>query len=258
MSFPLFLDIGPWRVHPHLLFELLAYFVAFRLYLYDRRRRGDFLDDSRRWWVIAAAAGGAAGGARLVALLECPAELLSGEVRWERLAGKTIVGAIAGGWLAVELTKRALGIRRRTGDALAIPLAVGIAIGRIGCLLTGLDDHTIGSPTALPWGVDFGDGVRRHPAPLYEILFLVLLVALLAGVRAKRAAEGDLFRLFVGGYLAFRLAADFGKPADCRALGLSTIQWVALSGLVALAPDMLRWIRSRQFPPGDPAGPEGS
>lgn len=244
MSFPLYLEIGAFRIHPHLLFELLAYFVAFRLYLRDRRIRGDFLDDANRWWVIAAAAAGAAGGARLVALLECPAELLQGEVQLERLAGKTIVGAIAGGWLAVEAAKRALGIRRRTGDALAIPLAVGIGIGRIGCFLTGLEDHTIGVATRLPWGIDFGDGVRRHPMPLYEVLFLAALVLLLARARRRLASEGDLFRGFVAGYFAFRLAADFWKPAACRTLGLSSIQAVALLGLLALAADMLRWIRS--------------
>ena len=250
MIFPVWIDLGPWRIHPHLLFELLAYFVAFRLYLRDRRRRGDFLEDARRWWVIAAAAAGAALGARLVALLECPGELLAGEVRWERLAGKTIVGAIAGGWLAVEAAKRALHIESRTGDLLAIPLACGIAIGRIGCFLTGLDDHTLGLPTGLPWGIDFGDGVRRHPAPLYEILFLALLVAFLVRERARHAAEGDLFRGFVAGYFAFRLLADFGKPAACRMLGLSTIQWVALLALVVLAPDMLRWLRWGRREPG--------
>ena len=194
--------------------------------------------------MIAAAAAGAAIGARLVALLECPAELWAGEVHWERLAGKTIVGAIAGGWLAVELTKRALGIRRRTGDALAIPLATAIAIGRIGCFLTGIDDHTIGVATALPWGIDFGDGIPRHPMPLYEILFLGLLIALLARARrAGRAVEGDLFRGFVAAYFAYRLMADFAKPAACRMCGLSTIQWVAASALLALVPDMLRWVR---------------
>jgi prolipoprotein diacylglyceryltransferase len=244
MGFPVYLEIGPWRLHPHLAFELLAYFAGFRLYLRDRKLRGDFLDDPRRWWVIAAAAAGAAGGARLLALLECPAELWGGELPWARLAGKTVVGAIAGGWIAVEGVKRALRIESRTGDLLAIPLAAAIAIGRIGCLLTGLDDHTIGSPTALPWGIDFGDGVRRHPAPLYEILFLVALVALLLRLRRASPAQGDLFRASVAGYFGYRLAADFWKPAACRTLGLSSIQWTCGLALVALAPDMLRWFRT--------------
>jgi len=43
-----------------------------------------------------------------------------------------------------------------------VPLAVGIAVGRIGCFLTGLDDHTYGLPTTLPWAVDFGDGFGNN------------------------------------------------------------------------------------------------
>jgi phosphatidylglycerol:prolipoprotein diacylglycerol transferase len=248
ISFPVWIELGPWRLHPHLVFELLAYFIGFRLYLRDRKRRGDFLDDPRRWWVIAAAAAGAAGGARLLALLECPAELWSGAIPWARLAGKTVVGAIAGGWLAVEGVKRALGIESRTGDLLAIPLAVAIAIGRIGCLLTGLDDHTIGAPTALPWGIDFGDGVRRHPAPLYEILFLFCLALALARWRARAPRRGDLFRAFVAAYFAFRLLVDFWKHADCRWLGLSMIQWVTVLALSALVPDLGRWLTRRRAP----------
>lgn len=246
MTFPLYLELGPWRIHPHLLFELVAYFVGFRLYLRDRRRYGDLLESRSRWWVIAAAAAGAALGARLVAALACPAELFAaGAGVMQLFAGKTIVGGLAGGWLAVEAAKGWLGIESRTGDLLAIPLVAAIAVGRIGCFLTGLDDHTIGVATTLPWGVDFGDGVRRHPAPLYEILFLVLLVAALVRLRSRGVPRGDLFRVFVGGYFAFRLVADFWKPAPCRFAGLSSIQWVCVLALLALVPDMLRWIRSK-------------
>ena len=243
LSFPVFLEVAGFRLHPHVVFELLAYFVGFRLYLRDRRRRGDFLDSPRRWWVVAAAAAGAALGARLLALLECPAELWGGDgFPLGRLAGKSIVGAIAGGWLAVEGAKRLGGIESRTGDLLAIPLAAAIAIGRIGCFLTGAGDHTFGDASTLPLAFDFGDGVRRLPMPLFETLFLVALVVVLARWRAHSPVEGDLFRGFVGAYFVWRLVVDFGKHADCRWLGLSTIQWVTVLGLAALIPDLRRWI----------------
>ena len=79
------------------------------------------------------------------------------------LGGKTIVGGLIGGLVGVELVKLAMGIRRSTGDLYAPALAVAIAIGRIGCLLTGVADDTSGTPTSLPWGMDLGDGVSRHP-----------------------------------------------------------------------------------------------
>ena len=95
------------------------------------------------------------------------------------IGGKTIVGALTGGLIAVELLKRYIGLRHSTGDLYAIPLALGIAIGRIGCFLTGLPDNTYGTPARLPWAVDFGDGIPRHPTQLYEIAFLLLLIPLL-------------------------------------------------------------------------------
>ena len=251
MIFPVWIELGPYRLHPHLVFELLAYFVGFRLYLRARRRRGDAVDSPQRWWVVAAAAAGAALGARLLYLFECPAETLRhlDDLQYP-LAGKTIVGGIAGGWLAVEGAKRVLGIESRTGDLFAAPLAVAIAIGRVGCFLTGLADRTYGVATALPWGIDFGDSIARHPTQLYEALFLFGLAGFLA-VWSRRAPEtGDLFRGFVFSYFLFRLAVDFLKPASCRGLSLTAIQWVSVLALAALLPDMLRWFRSPKPAPG--------
>jgi prolipoprotein diacylglyceryltransferase len=53
-------------------------------------------------------------------------------------------------------------------DLLAVPLCAGIALGRVGCFLAGPADRTHASATALPWGVDHGDGIARHPVALYE------------------------------------------------------------------------------------------
>jgi prolipoprotein diacylglyceryltransferase len=81
--------------------------------------------------------------------------------------------------------KRYIGLRTSTGDLYAIPLALGIAIGRIGCFLTGLSDNTYGIPTNLPWAINFGDGIPRHPTQLYEILFLLALIPFLYRVLKK-------------------------------------------------------------------------
>jgi prolipoprotein diacylglyceryltransferase len=136
---------------------------------------------------------GAAIGSKLLFWLEDP------QLTWHSLhdpaylvGGKTIVGALAFGLVSVELTKRYIGLRQSTGDLYAIPLAVGIAIGRIGCFLTGLSDNTYGSPTNLPWAVNFGDAIPRHPTQLYEIAFLIILIPVLYQIVRSIAGAAEI------------------------------------------------------------------
>jgi phosphatidylglycerol---prolipoprotein diacylglyceryl transferase len=128
--------------------------------------------------------------------------------------GRSIAGAIAGAILAIEALKILTGIRGSTGLRFVAPLAAAIAVGRIGCFLAGLDDMTYGTPTSLPWGVDFGDGVPRHPVQLYESLtmavFFVGFVALLRRGHPMLLRTG--FYLFVGVYAVQRFAWEFMKP----------------------------------------------
>ena len=173
----------------HPLFEALGYVGGYLVYRRERARLGDALGDERRWAVIAAAALGALLGSRVLGLLEqAPRVGWSWTALWEPGGGKTIVGGLLGAWLVVELAKRVAGIRGRTGDVFAVPLCVGIAIGRVGCFLAGLPDDTYGKPTSLPWGVNFGDGIRRQPTQLYEIVFLLGL-AVAAGALEPAAAS---------------------------------------------------------------------
>ncbi|HET6399025.1 MAG TPA: prolipoprotein diacylglyceryl transferase family protein, partial [Candidatus Thermoplasmatota archaeon] len=188
MEFPVHVPVGPWRLHPHPLFEALAYVVGFQLYLLLRRRQGDAFAPVRPVLVLAAVAG-AFVGSRALALLEDPAATWAGRAdiaTW--MAGKTIVGGLLGGWGAVELAKLGLQVRGATADLYPVPICIAIATGRLGCFLTGLEDRTHGSATALPWGVDFGDGVARHPTQLYEAAFVLLVAWLLLPTVARRRA----------------------------------------------------------------------
>lgn len=253
-GFPVYLHFGSLRVHPHWFFETLAYIVAFRIYLWLRRKSGDALADVDRWWIVAAAAMGAVAGSKLLYWLEDPLLTLH---HWKDpvflLGGKTIVGALIGALFAVEAIKILLGIDRRTGDLFALPLCVGIAIGRIGCFLTGTEDHTAGIATTLPWGVNFGDGVPRHPTQLYEIVFVVALGAFLFAVSRRSFVPGDLFKLFMVGYFAFRLGIDFLKP-DIRVFaGMSSIQCACALMLLYYVRDLGRWLGRRSLRPKDEA-----
>jgi prolipoprotein diacylglyceryltransferase len=232
VHFPVYLTLGPIALHPHWVFESLAYLVGARLYAYFKRRTGDSIDDVDRWWVVAAAFLGAALGSKLIVIVDHPS--LSLEHLTEPLAvldGKSVVGGLIGALIAVEWAKRRLGVTRATGDLFAFPLVIGIAIGRVGCFLSGLEDHTHGLAANVPWAIDFGDGIPRHPAQLYEIAFLLLVLApALVYVARRPHREGDLFKLFMAGYLGFRVGLEFLKPGE-PIFGLTAIQWACVGGL---------------------------
>jgi phosphatidylglycerol---prolipoprotein diacylglyceryl transferase len=228
------LHISP---HPelHPVFETLGYALGFGAYKYVRNRSGDVLGEQQRWSVIAAAMLGALLGSRTLGLLEqAPRMRIALAQIVMPGGGKTIVGGLLGGWLCVEIVKRLRGISTRTGDLFAIPLCIGIAIGRIGCLLAGLADDTYGKPTSLPWGVELGDGVARHPTQVYEIAFLIALGLVLRFISKRPHANGVLFRVFITAYLGWRLLIDFLKPQPLVG-GLNAIQWACCAGLAAVA-----------------------
>ena len=225
MKFPFYLPLGPLQLHPHFVFEALAYFIGYRVYLKQRKRSGDHLSTRDRMWIVAAAICGAAIGSKLLYWLGY------------LMGGKTIVGGLIGGLIAVEAIKRRLGIQRRTGDLFAIALCIGIAVGRIGCFLSGLSDDTYGIATSVPWGIDFGDGTRRHPVQLYEVVWLCLLALWLTWLARKPHREGDLFKGLMLGYFGFRLAIDFLKPGVALA-GLTSIQWACVIMLVYYCRDL--------------------
>ena len=261
MQFPVYIWIGPVPIHPHVLFETLAYLVGARLYALLKAREGDPLAPVDRWWVVASAFFGAAVGAKVLPWFAHPGLTLAHLSDPLLLAdGKSAVGGLVGALVAVEATKRLIGVTRATGDLFAIPLTVGIAVGRIGCFLTGLDDNTHGLPTSLPGAFDYGDGIPRHPAQLYEIAFLMLvLLPLILWVRRREHREGDLFKLFMVGYLAFRLGLEFVKPGEAFA-GMNAIQWLSLATLLWYAhylPERVRpWLdrwRPVRAPTEEPA-----
>jgi prolipoprotein diacylglyceryltransferase len=251
VQFPVSLWLGPLAIHPHWVFETLAYLVGAALFARARTHSRDPIDPVHRGWILAAACLGAALGSKVLVALDHPTLVLHALAQPVTfLEGKTVVGALLGGLIAVEWTKTRLGIARATGDVFALPLAVGIAIGRIGCFLSGLDDETYGVPASLPWAIDFGDGVPRHPTQLYEIAFLVL--ALLPGLvwlGRRPHRQGDLFKLFMVGYLAFRLGVEFLKPGEL-VLGLSAIQWACVAGLAWYAHSLRAWRSARPEPLG--------
>ena len=236
MIFPVELHFLGRSIIAHQALELLAYAAGFQLYLYLRRRwpRGPGMSVEQTAWVVIGAIFGALIGAKVLAWAESWPLYWANRADWHVLiGGKTIVGALLGGWVGVELAKRRMGLAHPSGDIYVFPVILGICIGRVGCFLAGLDDHTYGIATALPWGVDFGDGIRRHPTQLYEIAFLVALAGVFLWRLRSHRQRGCMFSQFLFGYLAFRLVVEFIKPRyTIPIVPLSAIQLSALAGMV--------------------------
>ncbi|MBL0388214.1 prolipoprotein diacylglyceryl transferase [Tumebacillus sp. ITR2] len=244
MTFPVYIHIGSWSIHPHILFESLSYFIGFRVYLWTRNK--ERLPFQVSTLLLLGMILGAAFGSKVLYWFQEP--LLTWEHRTDPvflMQGKTIVGGLLGGLICVEIAKKLLGWTSRTGDDYTLPLIVGLSIGRIGCFLTGLADETCGIPTTWITGFDFGDGIPRHPTQLYEIAFLWALAALLLFLK-KRAnlPNGGLFQLFMFSYLLFRLGVEFIKPVPHVYWIFSNIQLAAMLGLIHYYRLLRQWPRN--------------
>jgi phosphatidylglycerol:prolipoprotein diacylglycerol transferase len=156
--------------------------------------------------------------------------------------GKTITTGLVGAYLAVEVVKVFLGIRVKTGDSFALPLALALAVGRWGCFFNGC---CYGRPTDLPWAVDFGDSVPRHPTQVYESLFHFIMAGVLLMIMQRGLLRTHRLQLYLIAYGAFRFATEYIRPEPVGLLGLTDYQWVAVVLVVGLASQWLWEERSR-------------
>ncbi len=257
MNFPVHINLFGLSIDAHLVFEMAAYSAGFQIYLRTRKRwQHPPLPTTDMMVLVAACIVGALVGSKLLNIAETPLVYWANRANilfW--LSGKTIVGGFIGGWLGVEIAKKQLGIAYATGDAYVFPLIAGTAIGRVGCFLAGLEDGTYGVATGLPWGVDFGDGIIRHPTQLYEIAFVLLLGVVLYFRMRRPYPNGYLFRAFMLGYFAFRFAVEFLKPRYDAYLGLSAIQIASLAAAAFCAWSVTRLGNST--PSSNPQGING-
>ena len=154
--------------------------------------------------------------------------------------GRSIVGALAGAILAVELFKAVRGIRGSTGLIFVPAFATSVMVGRWGCFLSGIEDQTHGTPTALPWGHDFGDGVLRHPVQLYESLVMggFLALALYLLWRRSPCFMRSGFYLMVLVYAGQRFLWEFLKPYPDAARPLQSVPF-PLPGLMIYSAAMI-------------------
>lgn len=147
-------------------------------------------------------------------------------------AGKSIIGGLAGGYVGVMVAKKVLkNDNIRIGNNIAPAIALSMAIGRIGCFLTGC---CYGIETNLPIGVDFGDGVSRIPTQLIEMIFcFILFIYLFYKQQTKKELmPGILFKELVIYYFVFRFLIEFLRVTEKNILFLSIYQIISILGII--------------------------
>ncbi len=232
MHFPVNIPIGKSFIPVHFVCETLAYFIGYRYYAYLRTHTQDTISTENRLIIFIGAAFGALIGSHVVGVLENPPALAHFSLVYF-MGNKTIVGGMLGGLIGVELTKKMIGVCVSSGDLMVYPLILAMIIGRTGCFLAGLEDGTYGIASNLPWAVNFGDGIRRHPTNLYEIVFWVLLWVVLRIIeKHSEFTDGSKFKIFLSAYLVFRFLDEFIKPDYFFGFGLSVIQLVCVAGIL--------------------------
>jgi phosphatidylglycerol:prolipoprotein diacylglycerol transferase len=258
--FPILFHLGPYAIGTHDFFSLLGLTVGLAIYYATLRRRG--LLDERIVLVSMAVVLGGIIGARTITAWENTDEIgqalaAGAPVSWVILHGnKSILGGLAGGFLAGVLAKRALGYTRSTGDSYALAIPVATAIGRIGCFLTELP---LGTATTLPWGMSVspeaaaafprcpGCGGPMHPSMLYEIGFNVVAAALIVRFGRRVPVQGDLLKLYLLAAFTFRFLVEYVRGNEVQLLGLTGPQVVLIPLLAWLGIHFWRRYRTRAW-----------
>jgi len=228
---PTLFYLGELAVPSFWVTAIVGFVAAFFVIRSDLRRRG--VDSDLAYDMILYAYVGGWVGARLF-LIPTAWDIFTADPIGFLLSGSGWVwyGGIVGGlvgiwWLARQQQMSLLYL----ADVSAPALAIGLAIGRIGCQLAGDGDY--GVATDLPWAMSYPNGVvptteRVHPAPLYEMLACLAIFAYLWRHRWQSPPTGDLFGryLILSGIERFLIELVRRNPAWL--LGLTTAQWFSV------------------------------
>jgi phosphatidylglycerol:prolipoprotein diacylglycerol transferase len=151
-------------------------------------------------------------------------------------SGLVWFGGLVGGAIGVVLwawRRGFLGLQLL--DVAAVPLALGYAVGRVGCQLSGDGDYGVESD--LPWAMAYPEGTvatdeEVHPTPIYESLAMGLVALVLWQLRG-RFRPGTIFALYLVAAGVERLLVEFIRRNDDLALGLTTAQLVSVAMIAA-------------------------
>lgn len=236
---PVLLTIGSLKIYSYGVMFALAFLISFLLA--RKKAKGGFMQEHIEWIILLAVFGGIIG-ARAGYIILNPkqfATLLDSFKVWD--GGLTSYGGLLGAFLflAAYIKIRKLSLLE-TMDFIAPYIALGFAIGRIGCLLNW-DDY--GRPTTVAWAF-LVDNVPRHPTQIYLaaanlLLFSLLYVIYERGRKNLKPSSpqlgflhkrGFVFLLFLLLYSLINLAVDFLRyyPPQQYFFGFALTQWIAM------------------------------
>lgn len=184
--------------------------------------------DNRLVIIYVAALAGAFLGAKIVYLASEGWLHWHDPNRWIVLAtGKSITGALLGGYAAVEGAKRLTHYQKTTGDWFALIAPLGIMLGRVGCILQGC---CLGQACAPAWyTMNDATGMARWPAALVELLFNAVMLVVVLILRWRKILPGQHFHIYLMAYGIFRFLHEFLRDTP-RILGpISGYQIAALA-----------------------------
>jgi phosphatidylglycerol:prolipoprotein diacylglycerol transferase len=245
--YPVLFRIGDISIGAFWTMAFLGFFAAFLVVRSEVRRRGYSM--VLAYDMILYAYIGGWIGARLFIIptgweyfVKDPIAFLLASSGWVWYGG--VIGGTVALWiLGYKYGKSLL----EFADISAPALAIGLAIGRIGCQLSGDGDY--GVPTSLPWCMSYPDGVVPttdcvHPAPVYEMLACFGIFAYLWRRRLSNPPTGDLFGRYLVLSALVRFLIEFVRRNPAWLVGFTTAQWMS-AGMLVLGIVLIRRARAR-------------
>lgn len=226
---PILFHVGDFPIFSYGVVLAFAFMVGVTLTIFLGRRRGydpQFMSDVALWTLIVGLLGARLTFAvqNLPYYLEHPIQLLN-----FREGGISIQGALVFGFSTTAWMFRKRGIPVQNGlDIVAGPVLLGMAIGRIGCVLHGC---CYGKVCDEPWGLVYPQAellhLPRHPVQLYEMGLDLLLLAAVLWMFSRLRFAGQAFWVMFGGYGVIRFVTEYFREGG-TAGPLTPAQWLSL------------------------------
>ena len=250
---PYVLHLGPVTIASFGLMVALAFLVALHFLRRELERKGHDPEFGSTI-VTTAMVGGLVGAKLYYVAFETPPHLPWGELLRVTFSGAGLTWY--GGFIVAATAIVVLSWRRgvpvaQVADAAGIALAIGYAVGRIGCQLAGDGDYGVASD--LPWAMAYPQGIvptfeRVHPTPVYETLANLAIFGLLWRTRIRLATPGRSFGCYLILTGLARFLIEFVRINPKVLWGLSDAQLISL-GLIAVgAAIVLRLLGRAQRP----------